>query len=98
MYKLPHSVYVSLTVMNMLLNVLACLLSGCSVWNVPTVNFTLILVITCKFRLETNTGKLLIQIRTVVRNLFLFNSNLILLYSYLVVSMFIYIYIYIRTP
>ena len=58
MYKLLHSVYVSLTLMNMSLNILACLLSGCSVWNVPTVNFTLILVITCKFRLEANTGKI----------------------------------------
>ena len=33
-------------------------------------------------------------LRTVVRNLFLFNTNLILLFSYVVVSMFIYIFIY----
>ena len=36
-------------------------------------------------------------LRTVVRNLFLFNTNLILLYSYVVVIMFIYIYIYANT-
>jgi len=34
MYKLRHSVCVSLTLMNMSLNVIACLLSGCSAWNV----------------------------------------------------------------
>ena len=58
MDKLPHSVCVSLTLMNTSPNVLACLLSGCRVWNVLTVNFTLILVITCKFRFEANTGKI----------------------------------------
>ena len=101
MCKLLHFVCVSLTLMNMSLNVLACLLSGCSEWNVLIVSFTLILVITCKFRFEVNTGKigytntwLYEYLRTVDRNLFLFNTNLTLLYSYIVVSMFIYIYIY----
>ena len=90
MCMLLHSVCVSLTLMNMSLNVLACLLSGCSAWNVLTVNFTLILAITCKFRSEANRGKLVIRILTC--NLFLFNINVTSLYSYLVVSMFIYIY------
>jgi hypothetical protein len=58
MYKLVHSVCVTLTLMNMSLNVLACSLSVCNVWNVLTVNSTLILVINCKFRHEANTGKI----------------------------------------
>jgi hypothetical protein len=75
MYKLLHSVCITLTLMNVSLNVPACSLSVCNVWNVLIVNATLVLVITCEFRHEAKHGEIRLYeyLRTVVRNLFLFN-------------------------